>query len=124
MGKKLYVGNLPFSATEDQLKEIFSQAGAVESARIITDKMSGRSKGFGFVEMATDEAGAAAIAKFNGSDLEGRPLTVSEARPQEPRTGGGGFGGGGGGRRPGGGGGGGYGGGRGGRDGGGGRGRY
>ena len=98
MGKKLFIGNLPFSATDESLMQVFSQAGAVESAKIITDKMSGRSKGFGFVEMA-DEAGAQeALSRFNGVEMEGRALTVAEAKPQEPRQDRGGFGGGGGGR--------------------------
>lgn len=100
MGKKLYVGNLPFSATEQVLNEAFSQCGTVESSKIITDRHSGRSKGFGFVEMATDAEAQEAIAKFNGADYEGRTLTVNEARPMEPRENrGGGEGGGGGGGR-------------------------
>lgn len=101
MGKKLFVGNLPFSATDESLQSIFAQAGNVESARVITDRATGRSKGFGFVEMTTDAEAADAIAKFNGADYEGRPMTVSEAKPQAPREGGGGgrgFGGGRGGR--------------------------
>jgi hypothetical protein len=122
MGKKLYVGNLPFSATEQVLLDTFSQCGKVESAKIITDRDSGRSKGFGFVEMSTDAEALDAISKFNGADYDGRALTVNEARPMAPREGGGGgrggFGGGGGGGRGGFGGGGG--GGRGGRGGGGG----
>jgi len=97
MGNKLYVGNLPFSATDESLREMFQQAGAVESARVITDRDSGRSKGFGFVEMSTEQEAAAAINKFNGADFEGRSLTVNEARPMAPREGG--FGGGGGGGR-------------------------
>ena len=97
MGNKLYVGNLPFSATDDSLREMFQQAGAVESARVITDRDSGRSKGFGFVEMSTEQEAADAINKFNGADFEGRSLTVNEARPMAPREGG--FGGGGGGGR-------------------------
>lgn len=97
MGNKLYVGNLPFSATDDSLREMFQQAGAVESARVITDRDSGRSKGFGFVEMSTEQEATAAINKFNGADFEGRSLTVNEARPMAPREGG--FGGGGGGGR-------------------------
>jgi RNA recognition motif-containing protein len=98
MGKKLYVGNLPFSATEQVLVDTFSQAGTVESAKIITDRDSGRSKGFGFVEMGTDEEATAAINMFNGADYEGRKMTVNEAKPMAPRTDrGGGFGGGGGG---------------------------
>src|SRR2546427_1467922 len=100
MGNKLYVGNLPFSATDDSLREMFTQTGQVESARIITDRDTGRSKGFGFVEMSTEQEAAAAISKFNGVDFEGRALTVNEARPMTPREGGGGggrrFGGGGG----------------------------
>ena len=94
MGKKLYVGNLPYSATESSLNDMFAQAGTVESVRIITDRDSGRSKGFGFVEMSTDEEAEKAIADLNGKEIEGRQLTVNEARPQEPRRGG--FGGGGG----------------------------
>lgn len=90
MGKKLYVGNLPFSATTEALLHIFAQAGKVESAKIITDRDSGRSKGFGFVEMGTDQEAADAISKFNGADYDGRPMTVAEARPQAPREGGGG----------------------------------
>lgn len=85
MAKKLYVGGLPYSSTEDSLKEAFSQAGTVESAVIITDKMSGRSKGFGFVEMSNDEEAQKAIEMFNGQDFEGRKLTVNEARPMEAR---------------------------------------
>ena len=92
MGKKLYVGNLPFSATDDSLSEMFGQAGQVESARIITDRDTGRSKGFGFVEMSTEQDAADAIKKFNGADLDGRSLTVNEARPMAPREGGGGRG--------------------------------
>jgi RNA recognition motif-containing protein len=100
----LYVGNLPFSATDQLLVDTFSQCGTVESAKIITDRDTGRSKGFGFVEMSSDAEATAAINKFNGSDLGGRPLTVNEAKPMAPREGGGGggrggFGGGGGGGR-------------------------
>jgi len=98
MGKKLYIGNLPFSATEQVLHDTFSQCGTVASVKIITDRASGRSKGFGFVEMTTDEEAADAITKLNGAEYEGRPLTVSEARPMAPREGGGGGFGGGGGR--------------------------
>ncbi len=100
MAKKLYVGNLPYSTTGDDLKNLFSQAGTVSSAQVIMDKMTGRSKGFGFVEFADDNEGNAAIEMWNGEDLDGRPLTVNEARPLEPRAprsggnGGGGFGGG------------------------------
>jgi RNA recognition motif-containing protein len=103
MGNKLYVGNLPFSVTEDSLQQLFSQAGKVESATIITDRDTGRSKGFGFVEMSSEQEATDAITKFNGSDFEGRSITVNEARPKVPREGGGGgrggFGGGGGGGR-------------------------
>jgi RNA recognition motif-containing protein len=93
MGNKLYVGNLPFSATDDTLRDLFSQAGQVESARIITDRDTGRSKGFGFVEMSSDQEASEAIKRFNGQDMEGRSLTVNEARPMAPREGGGGGGG-------------------------------
>jgi cold-inducible RNA-binding protein len=85
MGKKLYVGNLPYSSTEESLRAAFAQAGGVESAKIITDKFSGRSKGFGFVEMATEEDAQKAIEMWNGKELDGRTLTVNEARPLEPR---------------------------------------
>ena len=116
MGKKLYVGNLPFSATDQILVDTFSQCGTVESAKIIMDRDSGRSKGFGFVEMSTEAEAALAITKFNGADYDGRPMTVNEAKPMAPRENrGGGFGGGGGGGRDGGFGGGGGGGRRGGR---------
>jgi RNA recognition motif-containing protein len=110
MGKKLYVGNLPYSIDSSALEQLFGAHGTVESAQIINDRDTGRSKGFGFVEMSTDEEAQAAIAALNGQDHGGRALTVNEAKPREDRPrGGGGFGGGGG--R---GGGGGYGGGRGG----------
>ena len=102
MGKKLYVGNLPFTATEQLLTETFTQCGTVASAKIITDRDTGRSKGFGFVEMSSDAEATAAINQFNGSDCGGRPMTVNEAKPMAPREdrgGGGGFGGGGRGRR-------------------------
>lgn len=97
MGKKLYVGNLAYSVDSSTLEQLFSQHGAVASAEIITDRMTGRSKGFGFVEMSTDEEAQNAIAALNGYNHEGRPLTVNEARPKEERPRGGGFGGGGGG---------------------------
>jgi RNA recognition motif-containing protein len=101
MATKLYVGNLSFKTTGDDLREYFSQAGEVESASIIEDRETGRSRGFGFVEMATAEGAAAAIEQFNGKDLNGRNLTVNEARPKTDRGGGGGgrggYGGGGGG---------------------------
>ncbi len=119
MAKKLYVGNLPFTVTEENLNQKFAEFGAVTSAKIITDRDTGRSKGFGFVEMDDDAGADKAIATLNGGDMGGRAMIVTEARPQEPRTGGGGFRGGGGGGR-GGGGGGGYGGGGGGGRGGGG----
>jgi len=84
MAKKLYVGNLPYSATQDSLQELFSQIGAVESAVIISDKMTGRSKGFGFVEMAEADADRA-ITELNGKEVEGRAIVVNEARPMEER---------------------------------------
>ncbi len=114
MGNKLYVGNLSFKSSDEDIKELFSQAGEVTSVKIITDTYSGQSRGFGFVEMATDAEAQKAIELFNGKDHLGRALTVNEAKPQQKREGGGGgggrggYGGGGGGR----GGGGGYGGGR------------
>ena len=85
--KKLYVGNLPYSTTSDDLRNTFAAAGAVASATVIIDKMSGRSKGFGFVEFENDADADKAIEMFNGKDMEGRPLTVNEARPMAPRTG-------------------------------------
>lgn len=101
MGKKIYVGNLPFSATSESLGEMFAQYGEVSSTKIITDRDTGRSKGFGFVEMSDSSAADQAIENLNGKDMGGRALTVNEARPMEPRTGGGGggFGGGRGGDR-------------------------
>src|ERR1700749_3234993 len=93
MGKKLYVGNLPFTATEQEISETFAQCGTVESIKIITDRDTGRSKGFGFVEMSSDAEATAAINKFNGMDMGGRPMTVNEAKPMAPREGGGGGGG-------------------------------
>ncbi len=93
MAKKLYVGGIPYSSSSDGLKDAFGAAGVVLSATIITDRMTGRSKGFGFVEMESDEGAAKAIEMWNGKEFEGRRLTVNEARPQEerPRTGGGDF---------------------------------
>lgn len=85
MAKKLYVGGLSYDTTEDTLKKTFSQAGTVESATIIIDKISGRSKGFGFVEMSTDEEAKKAIEMFNGKEIDGRNVTVNEARPMEAR---------------------------------------
>jgi RNA recognition motif-containing protein len=95
MGSKIYVGNLPFSATEESLNQAFAAHGQVTSAKIIMDRDTGRSKGFGFVEMASDSDAQSAIAAMNGKDMGGRKLNVSEAKPQEPRSGGGGRGGGG-----------------------------
>jgi len=89
MGAKIYVGGLPYSATEQQLSDLFAVHGAVESARIITDKFTGQSRGFGFVEMASSDEAQKAISALNGTDMGGRTLTVNEARPQEPRSGGG-----------------------------------
>lgn len=99
MAKKLFVGGISYNTTEESLKNAFSEAGTVESATIIIDKMSGRSKGFGFVEMATDEDAAKAIEMMNGKELDGRTITVNEARPMQDRPrrdnrGRGGFGGG------------------------------
>ncbi len=84
MGKNIYVGNLPYGSTDEDLKEVFAPYGEVLSARVITDRETGRSRGFGFVEME-DEAGQAAIEALNGSDMGGRALRVNEARPREPR---------------------------------------
>jgi RNA recognition motif-containing protein len=115
MGKKLYVGNLPYGVADSDLEQLFGAHGTVQSAQVIMDRDTGRSKGFGFVEMGSDQEAQAAIAALNGKEVQGRALTVNEARPKEGGGGGGGgrggYGGGGGGR-------GGYGGG------GGGRGRY
>ena len=96
MGKKLYVGNLSYGVTSETLAQLFSAHGKVDSADVIIDRMTGRGKGFGFVEMSTDAEAAAAIAATNGQDLEGRAMIVNEARPPAPRVGGsgGGFGGG------------------------------
>ena len=85
MAKKLYVGNMSWNTTEESLRDAFSQCGEVVSAQVIMDRMSGRSKGFGFVEMGTQEEADAAIAKWNGAELDGRALTVNEARPMEER---------------------------------------
>jgi len=119
LGTKLYVGNLSYDINKNDLEQMFAAHGTVTSAQVITDRETQRSKGFGFVEMGSDQEAQAAIAALNGKSIDGRALTVNEARPQEPRSGGGGgFGGprrgpgGGGGRGPGGGGGGGGGGGR------------
>ena len=108
MGKKLYVGNLSYNVDQSALEQMFAPHGTVESAQIITDRDSGRSKGFGFVEMSSDAEAQAAIAALNGQESGGRPLTVNEAKPREERPrgsfgggggGGGGYGGGGGGNR-------------------------
>ena len=92
MGKKIYVGNLPFTATNESLSEVFGAFGTVDSSKIITDRDTGRSKGFGFVEMSSADDAAKAIDKLNGQDIGGRSLVVNEARPMEKREGG--FGGG------------------------------
>ena len=89
MGSKFYVGGLPYSATEQQLNETFGAHGTVASARIISDKFTGQSRGFGFVEMSSDAEAKAAITALNGTEMGGRTLTVNEAKPQEPRSGGG-----------------------------------
>ena len=96
MSTKLYVGNLAFQTTSQELQELFAQAGTVESAAVVEDRDTGRSRGFGFVEMSTKDEGAAAIDQFNGKEVNGRALKVNEAKPRENRGGGrGGFGGGG-----------------------------
>ena len=112
MGKKLYVGNLSYNVSSSDLEQLFAQHGTVQSAEVIQDRDTGRSKGFGFVEMGSDEEAQAAIAALSGQQHDGRALTVNEAKPREPRSGGGGggggrggYGGGGGGGRSGGGGG-------------------
>lgn len=92
MSTKLYVGNLPYETSETDLQDLFAGAGTVESINVMRDKMTGRARGFAFVEMATEEEAQAAIAQFNERPFGGRTLTVNEARPQQPRSGGGGFG--------------------------------
>jgi len=94
MAKKLYVGNLSYGTTQESVRELFEQVGEVAEVNLITDRDSGRPKGFGFVEMATEEGAQEAIRRFNGFNLDSRPLTVNEARPREERSGSGGFGGG------------------------------
>jgi cold-inducible RNA-binding protein len=89
MSMKLYVGNLAFQTSSNDLQQLFSQAGTVESASVVEDRETGRSRGFGFVEMASKEEGAAAIEQFNGKEVGGRSLTVNEAKPRENRSGGG-----------------------------------
>ncbi|HTM10583.1 MAG TPA: RNA-binding protein [Verrucomicrobiae bacterium] len=96
MGNKLYVGGLPYSVTEGRLEEVFSAHGTVQSAKVISDKFTGQSRGFGFVEMASGDEAQKAIAALNGTQLDGRTLVVNEAKPMESRGGGGGGGGGGG----------------------------
>lgn len=86
MSKKLYVGGLSYDTTEETLRNAFASVGTVESATVIMDRISGRSKGFGFVEMASEEEAQTAIDKLNGTELDGRTLTVNEARPQRPRS--------------------------------------
>ena len=83
MGSKIYVGGLPYAATEQQLSDLFAQHGAVESARVITDKFTGQSRGFGFVEMTTSEDAQKAISALNGTQMDGRTLTVNEAKPRD-----------------------------------------
>jgi RNA recognition motif-containing protein len=92
MSTKLYVGNLAFQTTSQELQELFASAGTVESAAVVEDRETGRSRGFGFVEMSTKEEGAAAISQFNGKEVNGRALNVNEAKPRENRAGGGGGG--------------------------------
>ena len=94
MGRRLYVGNLSYNVDSSELQQLFAQHGTVTSAEVISDRMTGRSKGFGFVEMGSDEEAQAAIAALNGQDHGGRALTVNEAKPREARSGGGGGGGG------------------------------
>ena len=94
MGKKLYVGNLGYDVNEAELSQLFAQHGTVESVTVIMDKMTGQSKGFGFIEMSTDREAQAAIAALNGQPHGGRTLTVNEAKPRAPRSGSGGYGGG------------------------------
>jgi cold-inducible RNA-binding protein len=108
MGRKLFVGNLPFDTAENDLQDLFAKTGTVESVRVMRDQMTGRARGFAFVEMSTDEEAQRAIAELNETQLGGRSLAVNEARPKTTGGGGGGFGGGGGGGRSKGGGGGGF----------------
>lgn len=89
MGKKIYVGNLSYTVDSNQLENLFGQVGTVDSTNVIVDRDSGRSKGFAFVEMSENSEALAAIAKFNGAELDGRVINVSEAKPQAPRNGGG-----------------------------------
>ena len=96
MSRKLFVGNLPYETVEQDLEALFGQAGQVESVTVVRDRVTGRARGFAFVEMANDDGAQKAITELNGHQLGGRALTVNEARPPAPRTGGGNFGGGGG----------------------------
>jgi len=100
MGRKLFVGNLPFSTDERRLEEVFAAVGPVDTVNIVRDQMTGRARGFAFVEMQTDEAAQTAIERLNDSDLDGRKIAVNEARPKPSGGGGGGRGPGGGGGRP------------------------
>lgn len=93
MGTKLYVGNLPFSTTENELQELFAQAGAVQEVTLMQDKFTGKSRGFAFITMGSEQDAQNAVSQLNGKAIEGRPLTVNEARPREPRPPGGGGGG-------------------------------
>ena len=95
MAKRIYVGGLPYSATDADLENLFSSSGTVTSANVVTDRYTGQAKGFGFVEMSTDDEANAAINALNGTEMGGRTLTVNEAKPREERSGGGGYGGGG-----------------------------
>ena len=97
MGKKLYVGNLSYTVSSADLERMLGEYGSVQSAEVINDRATGRSKGFGFVEMSSDNEAQSAINALNGTDQDGRAITVNEAKPREPRSGGGGYGGGGGG---------------------------
>jgi RNA recognition motif-containing protein len=89
MGRKIYVGNLPYSITEESLESTFAPHGTVESVKLVTDRDTGRSKGFGFIEMSSDSEAGAAISALNGSSIDGRPIVVNEARPQAKKPGGG-----------------------------------
>jgi RNA recognition motif-containing protein len=92
MGRKLYVGNLPYEVGETELQELFGRAGSIESVTVMRDQMTGRARGFAFVEMSTDDEAQKAITALNGTQVGGRNLTVNEARPKEARSGSGGFG--------------------------------
>lgn len=94
MAKRLYVGNLPYEVTQDQLQKLFSEVGTVDEVNLITDRMTGRAKGFAFIDMGSEKEAKEAIKKFDGYELDGRKLVVNEARPREDRSNRGGFGGG------------------------------